>query len=87
MSNHSRAMCGKGFIIDNIRCINQKRSHILEKVFVPYLSIFVAIIGPLEIQPRRIHTAANHGQQRGHVISSNAAKMTFFQYVKMWDPE
>ena len=54
---------------------------------MPYLSIFVAIIGPLEIQPRRIRTAANHGQQRGHVISSNAAKMTFFQYVKMWDPE
>ena len=45
---------------------------------MPYLSIFVAIIGPLEIQPRRIRTAANHGQQRGHVISSNAAKMTFF---------
>ena len=59
MSNDSIAMCGKGFIIDNIQLHKLETVAYFRKLFVPYLS--VAIIGPLEIQPRCFR-AANHGQ-------------------------
>ena len=74
MSNHSIAMCGKGFIIDNIQLHKLETVAYFRKLFVPYLS--VAIIGPLEIQPRCFR-AANHGQHASHVIKTlgNFAKM------------
>ena len=72
MANHSRTMCGKGFIIDNIQLHKLETVAYFRKLFVPYLS--VAIIGPLEIQPRCFR-AANHGQHAVTWSLGNFAKM------------